>query len=55
MVKTLADKATQEKFAKTGGEPVPPDLQTSKGFGDYIKKEYANSKEAAQLAGLKPE
>lgn len=55
MVKTLGDKAIQEKFAKTGGEPVPPELQTSKGFGDYIRKEFENSKEAAQIAGLKPE
>jgi tripartite-type tricarboxylate transporter receptor subunit TctC len=55
MVKTLADKTTQEKFQKTGGEPVPLELQTSKGFGEYIKKEYDNSKEAAQVAGLKPE
>ena len=55
LVKTLGDKATQEKFEKTGGEPVPPELQTSKGFGEYIRKEYENSKVAAQLAGLKPE
>jgi tripartite-type tricarboxylate transporter receptor subunit TctC len=55
MVKMLADKSVQEKFLKTGAELVPPELQTSKGFGEYIKKEYANSKEAAQLAGLKPE
>jgi tripartite-type tricarboxylate transporter receptor subunit TctC len=55
MVKMLADKSVQEKFLKTGAELVPPELQTSKGFGDYIKKEYENSKAAAQLAGLKPE
>jgi tripartite-type tricarboxylate transporter receptor subunit TctC len=55
MVKMLADKSVQEKFLKTGAELVPPELQTSKGFGEYIKKEYENSKQAAQLAGLKPE
>jgi tripartite-type tricarboxylate transporter receptor subunit TctC len=55
MVKMLADKSIQEKFLRTGAELVPPELQTSKGFGDYIKKEYENSKAAAQLAGLKPE
>ena len=55
MVKMLADKSIQEKFLKTGAELVPPELQTSKGFGEYIKKEFENSKAAAQLAGLKPE
>jgi hypothetical protein len=34
---------------------VPLELQTSKGFGEYIRKEYENSKEAAKVAGLKPE
>ena len=48
LIKTLADKATQDKFLPAGAELVPPELQTSKGFADYIKKEYENSKEAAK-------
>jgi tripartite-type tricarboxylate transporter receptor subunit TctC len=55
LVKTLADKSTQEKFLKTGAELVPEMQQTSKGFAEYIKSEYENSKAAAQAAGLKPE
>jgi hypothetical protein len=27
---------------------------TSKGFGDYIKKEFEQAREAAKIAGLKP-
>jgi len=55
LVKALADKGIQEKFINSGAELVPDALQTSKGFGDYIKQEYENSREAAKLAGLKPE
>ena len=55
LIKALADKAIQDKFVASGAELVQEDLQTSKGFGDYIKMEFANSKEAAQVAGLKPE
>ena len=51
----LADKSIQEKFINSGAELVPDALQTSKGFTDYIKQEYENSREAAKLAGLKPE
>ena len=53
--KALADKAVQGKFLAVGADLVPPELQTSKGFGDYIKKEYAASAEAAKIANLKPE
>ena len=55
ILKTLADKSTQDKFLKTGAELVPDAQQTSKGFADYIKREFDNSKEAAKIAGLKPE
>jgi tripartite-type tricarboxylate transporter receptor subunit TctC len=54
LVKALAVKSTQDKFLATGAELVPESLQTSKGFGEYIRKEYENTKEAAKLAGLKP-
>ncbi len=55
MIKTMADKAVQDKFLASGAELVSGALQTSKGFGDYIKDEYARAKEAARIAGLKPE
>jgi hypothetical protein len=55
LVKALADKGTQDKFIASGAELVPPELQTSKGFMNYIMKEFDNSKEAARIAGLKPE
>ena len=55
LVKALADKGIQEKFINSGAELVPDVQQTSKGFTDYIKQEYENSREAAKLAGLKPE
>jgi hypothetical protein len=45
----------QDKYLAVGADLVPLELQTSKGFGDYIKKEYAASAEAAKIANLKPE
>ena len=55
LIKAVGVKAFQDKLLATGAELVPESLQTSKGFGDYIKKEFENTKEAAKLAGLKPE
>jgi tripartite-type tricarboxylate transporter receptor subunit TctC len=55
LIKALADKDIQQRFLVTGAELVPEELQTSKGFSEYIKKDYENSKQAAQIAGLKPE
>ena len=55
LIKALAEKSTQDKFLASGAELVPDNLQTSKGFAAYIQKEYDNSREAAKLAGLKPE
>ena len=55
LIKALAAKSLQDKFLSTGAELVSAPLQTSKGFGDYIKKEFDNTKEAARVAGLKPE
>jgi tripartite-type tricarboxylate transporter receptor subunit TctC len=54
LIQTLNMKDTQERFLKTGAELVPDDLMTSKGFGEYIKKEYDLTREAAKLAGLTP-
>ncbi len=53
--KALAAKVVQDRFLATGAELVSEPLQTSKGFGDYIKGEYARTAEAAKAAGLKPE
>jgi tripartite-type tricarboxylate transporter receptor subunit TctC len=55
LIKALANKSAQDKFLASGAELVPENLQTSKGFAAYIQKEYDNSREAAKLAGLKPE
>jgi tripartite-type tricarboxylate transporter receptor subunit TctC len=55
LIKTLANKALQDKFLATGAELVPENLQTSKGFGDYIKEEFERAREAAKLADLKPQ
>ena len=55
LAKALAVKATQDKFLASGAELASATLQTSKGFGDYLKAEYANTKEAARLAGITPQ
>ena len=55
LIKTLAEKSTQDKFLQTGAELVPEPQQTSKGFAEYIKREFDQSGEAAKVAGLKPE
>jgi tripartite-type tricarboxylate transporter receptor subunit TctC len=55
LIKALADKSAQDKFLASGAELVPENLQTSKGFAAYIQSEYEHSREAAKLAGLKPE
>jgi len=52
--KALATKLVQDRFLATGAELVPADLQNSKGFADYIKKEFEATAEAAKAAGLKP-
>jgi tripartite-type tricarboxylate transporter receptor subunit TctC len=55
LLKAIAQKSTQDRFLATGAELVPEEQQTSKGFGAYIAKEFENAREAARLAGLKPE
>ena len=54
-MKALATKMVQDRFLATGAELVSEPLQTSKGFGDYIVKEFEATREAAKAAGLKPE
>jgi tripartite-type tricarboxylate transporter receptor subunit TctC len=55
IIKTLAEKTSQDRFLATGAELVPDAMQSSKGFADYIKGEYERSKEAAKVAGLTPQ
>ena len=54
LIKALNRKDVQDKFLATGAELVPDQLMTSKGFGDYINKEFEQAREAAKIAGLKP-
>ena len=54
LIKALNQKDAQDKFLNTGAELVPDELMTSKGFGDYIKKEFELTREAAKIAGLTP-
>jgi tripartite-type tricarboxylate transporter receptor subunit TctC len=53
--KALGEKSAQDRFLASGAELVPEEYQTSKGFAAYIQAEYERSREAARLAGLKPE
>jgi tripartite-type tricarboxylate transporter receptor subunit TctC len=55
LVKALAAKPLQDRFLATGAELVPERWQNSKGFADYIRKEFDATREAAKAAGLKPE
>jgi tripartite-type tricarboxylate transporter receptor subunit TctC len=52
--KALNEKTLQDKMVATGAELVPDELMTSKGFGDYIRREYEQAREAAKIAGLTP-
>ena len=52
LVKALNQKELQQKMLTSGAELVPDDLMTSRGFADYIKKEFDLTREAAKLAGL---
>jgi len=54
LVKALNQKDLQQKMLVSGAELVPDELMTSKGFSDYIKKEFDLTREAAKLAGLSP-
>lgn len=47
--------ATADRIAGTGGEIATPQLLTSAGFADFIRNDYNNMKEAARLAGIKPQ
>jgi tripartite-type tricarboxylate transporter receptor subunit TctC len=55
LVKALATNLVQDRFLATGAELVPEPLQTSKGFAEYIRREFDATAVAAKAAGLKPE
>ena len=44
-----------ERLAQLGAEVATPEQMTAKGFGAFIKTDYANMKAAAKLADLKPQ
>jgi tripartite-type tricarboxylate transporter receptor subunit TctC len=44
-----------ERRASIGAELATPEQMTAKGFAAFIKADYENMKEAAKLAGLKPQ
>lgn len=46
---------TADRIAATGGEVATPQQLTSAGFAAFIKTDYDNMKEAARLAGIKPQ
>lgn len=44
-----------DKLKGIGAEIASPEEMTSEGFGAFIRKDYENMREAAKLAGIKPE
>lgn len=53
--KALASEKLQERLREIGTEVTTPELMTSAGFGTFIRAEYERMREAARMAGLKPE
>jgi tripartite-type tricarboxylate transporter receptor subunit TctC len=54
--KTLSgNSVSAERLRSMGSEIATAEQMTPAGFGAFIKKDYENSREAAQLAGLKPQ
>ncbi len=51
----LAAPRTLERFRELGVDPAAAELATPAGFGEFLRREYERSREAAQLAGLKRE
>lgn len=44
-----------ERLRSLGAEIASPEQMTSKGFAAFIQEDFANMREAAKLAGIKPE
>jgi len=51
----LGAPKTLERMRELGVEPATTELMTSAGFGAFIRQDYERSREAARVAGLKPE
>ena len=47
--------AAAERLISLGAELATPEQMTAKGFAAFIKTDYENMKEAAKLAGIKPQ
>ncbi len=55
LVAALRMPATLEKFKELGAEVATPEQMTPAGFASFIRQDYENSRQAANLAGLKKE
>ena len=53
--KALAGGAAPEKLRAIGNEIASPEQMTAAGFGAFIRAEFERSRDAAKLAGLKPQ
>ena len=51
----LSKGAAPEKLRNMGSEIATPEQMTPAGFAEFIKTDYDNMKEAAKLAGIKPQ
>jgi tripartite-type tricarboxylate transporter receptor subunit TctC len=51
----LSSGSAPEKLVKLGSEVATPEQRTAKGFADFLRADAAKMKEAAKLAGLKPQ
>lgn len=51
---SLQSKLVLDQFAKLGIDVVTPDLMTPAGFTEFIKTDLALCREAAKVAGIKP-
>jgi tripartite-type tricarboxylate transporter receptor subunit TctC len=51
----LTSGGAAEKLIKLGSEIATPEQRTSKGFAAYLRADTEKMKEAAKLAGLKPQ
>jgi tripartite-type tricarboxylate transporter receptor subunit TctC len=51
----LSSGSAPEKLVKLGSEVAAPEQRTAKGFADFIRADSEKMKEAAKLAGLKPQ
>jgi tripartite-type tricarboxylate transporter receptor subunit TctC len=55
LAKALGAQATQDRLRDLGAEVATADQMTSAGFATFLREEFERSRQAARLAGLKPE